>query len=65
MAVGQGIAGAPSTVLAYLRRQLAQTGTNYVVGQFAFGDLSLDECRRSVELFARHVMPALQVDTPA
>jgi alkanesulfonate monooxygenase SsuD/methylene tetrahydromethanopterin reductase-like flavin-dependent oxidoreductase (luciferase family) len=65
MAVGQGVAGAPSTVLAYLRSQLAQTGTNYVVGQFAFGDLSLDECRRSVELFARHVMPALQRDAQA
>jgi alkanesulfonate monooxygenase SsuD/methylene tetrahydromethanopterin reductase-like flavin-dependent oxidoreductase (luciferase family) len=65
MAVGQGVAGAPSTVLAYLRSQLAQTGTNYVVGQFAFGDLSLDECRRSVELFARHVMPALRRDAQA
>jgi alkanesulfonate monooxygenase SsuD/methylene tetrahydromethanopterin reductase-like flavin-dependent oxidoreductase (luciferase family) len=60
MQVGQGVAGAPSTVSSWLRSQLQETGTNYLVGQFAFGDLSLDECRRSVELFARHVMPALQ-----
>jgi alkanesulfonate monooxygenase SsuD/methylene tetrahydromethanopterin reductase-like flavin-dependent oxidoreductase (luciferase family) len=60
--VGQGIAGAPSTVTAALKSQLRESGANYVVGQFAFGDLSLDECRRSVELFGRHVMPALRGD---
>src|SRR5204862_3362252 len=42
-AVGQGIAGAPSTVIAFLRRELGQTGANYCVCQFAFGDLSLTE----------------------
>jgi alkanesulfonate monooxygenase SsuD/methylene tetrahydromethanopterin reductase-like flavin-dependent oxidoreductase (luciferase family) len=57
---GQGFAGAPASVTRWLRGQLDQTGTNYVVGQFAFGDLTLDECRRSVELFAKEVMPALR-----
>jgi alkanesulfonate monooxygenase SsuD/methylene tetrahydromethanopterin reductase-like flavin-dependent oxidoreductase (luciferase family) len=57
---GQGFAGAPASVTAWLRDQLAATGTNYVVGQFAFGDLTLAECRRSVELFASDVMPALR-----
>jgi len=60
VARGQGFAGAPSSVTAWLRDQLAATGTNYVVGQFAFGDLTLEECRRSVELFASDVMPALR-----
>jgi alkanesulfonate monooxygenase SsuD/methylene tetrahydromethanopterin reductase-like flavin-dependent oxidoreductase (luciferase family) len=60
VARGQGFAGAPASVTAWLREQLAMTGTNYVVGQFAFGDLTLEECRRSVELFAAEVMPALQ-----
>jgi alkanesulfonate monooxygenase SsuD/methylene tetrahydromethanopterin reductase-like flavin-dependent oxidoreductase (luciferase family) len=57
---GQGFAGAPASVAAWLRAQIDATGTNYVVGQFAFGDLTLDECRRSVELFAGRVMPKLR-----
>lgn len=61
---GQGIAGAPATVTAFLRAQLEHTGCTYVVGQFAFGDLSLPETLRSVALFARDVMPALR-RTPA
>jgi alkanesulfonate monooxygenase SsuD/methylene tetrahydromethanopterin reductase-like flavin-dependent oxidoreductase (luciferase family) len=60
VARGQGFAGAPGSVTQWLRAQLDETGTNYVVGQFAFGDLTLDECRRSVGLFAQHVMPALR-----
>jgi alkanesulfonate monooxygenase SsuD/methylene tetrahydromethanopterin reductase-like flavin-dependent oxidoreductase (luciferase family) len=56
---GQGFAGSPASVTKWLRAQLGETGTNYVVGQFAFGDLTYDECRRSVELFARHVKPSL------
>jgi alkanesulfonate monooxygenase SsuD/methylene tetrahydromethanopterin reductase-like flavin-dependent oxidoreductase (luciferase family) len=57
---GQGIAGAPDRVILALRTQLGQTGTNYVVGQFAFGDLTLEECQKSVGLFASHVIPALR-----
>ncbi len=57
--VGQGVAGAPDTVAAVLRRQIGETGSNYLVGQFAFGDLSLAETLRSIELFAHHVMPEL------
>ena len=57
--VGQGIAGTPRTVAAFLREQLAETGSNYCVGQFAFGDLTLAETLRSIELFARDVMPQL------
>jgi alkanesulfonate monooxygenase SsuD/methylene tetrahydromethanopterin reductase-like flavin-dependent oxidoreductase (luciferase family) len=63
-AVGQGVAGSPATVAAFLREQLAATGSNYCVGQFAFGDLSLAETQRSIALFAREVMPQLQAATP-
>jgi alkanesulfonate monooxygenase SsuD/methylene tetrahydromethanopterin reductase-like flavin-dependent oxidoreductase (luciferase family) len=56
---GRGIAGAPETVAAELRAQLAEAGANYCVGQFAFGDLTLAEVLRTVDLFTRHVMPAL------
>ena len=47
------------------RAQLDETGCNYVVGQFAFGDLTLDETLRSVDLFAADVMPALRADATA
>jgi alkanesulfonate monooxygenase SsuD/methylene tetrahydromethanopterin reductase-like flavin-dependent oxidoreductase (luciferase family) len=57
--LGQGIAGTPDTVAVLLRAQLAATGSNYCVGQFAFGDLTFEETLRSIELFAHHVMPQL------
>ena len=60
MAHGQGFAGSPASVTKWLRAQLDETQTNYVVGQFAFGDLTPAEFTRSVELFAEHVMPALR-----
>ena len=63
-AVGQGVAGSPRTVTAFLREQLAVTGSNYCVGQFAFGDLSLAETQRSIALFAHEVMPELQAAAP-
>jgi alkanesulfonate monooxygenase SsuD/methylene tetrahydromethanopterin reductase-like flavin-dependent oxidoreductase (luciferase family) len=58
--IGQGIAGSPSTVTEFLKAQMTESGANYVVGQFAFGDLSLSEILRSLELFTRHVMPELR-----
>ena len=59
--VGQGIAGSPATVSAFLSKQLVDTGSNYLVGQFAFGDLSLDETLGSLALFVSEVMPALRL----
>jgi alkanesulfonate monooxygenase SsuD/methylene tetrahydromethanopterin reductase-like flavin-dependent oxidoreductase (luciferase family) len=61
---GQGIAGSPATVTDFLSRQLAETGCNYVVGQFAFGDLTLAECLRSIDLFVGAVMPELRAAHP-
>jgi alkanesulfonate monooxygenase SsuD/methylene tetrahydromethanopterin reductase-like flavin-dependent oxidoreductase (luciferase family) len=57
---GQAIAGSPETVRAFLAAQIADSGSNYMVGQLCFGDLTLEEMLRSVELFAAHVMPALR-----
>ena len=57
VAQGQAVAGSPDTARAYLAAQPADNGANYVVGQLCFGDLTLDEMLRSVELFAAHVMP--------
>jgi alkanesulfonate monooxygenase SsuD/methylene tetrahydromethanopterin reductase-like flavin-dependent oxidoreductase (luciferase family) len=58
--IGQGIAGSPNTVTEFLKAQMTESGANYVVGQFAFGDLTLSEILRSLELFTRHVMPELR-----
>jgi alkanesulfonate monooxygenase SsuD/methylene tetrahydromethanopterin reductase-like flavin-dependent oxidoreductase (luciferase family) len=57
---GQGMAGTPATITAWLREQVAATTADYIVGQFAFGDLTLEESRRSITLFAERVMPALR-----
>ena len=57
---GQGIAGTPTQVLEALEAQIEAAGINYLVGRFAFGDLSYEESRRSVELYASNIMPGLQ-----
>lgn len=57
-AVGNGIAGSPATVRDFVVREAERTGINYLVSWFAFGDLSVAEVTRSVELFADQVMPA-------
>lgn len=57
---GKGVAGTPAKVLEFVRRRLEATGANYCVNRFAFGDLTTAESRHSVDLFARHVMPALR-----
>jgi len=59
---GQAIAGAPDTVRAFLAAQVEKTATNYIVGQFCFGDLTIDEMMRSVGLFAEQVMLRLRGD---
>ncbi|HEX2226861.1 MAG TPA: LLM class flavin-dependent oxidoreductase, partial [Candidatus Binatia bacterium] len=59
MKIRQAIAGTPDRVREFLQSQSAESGANYLVGQFAFGDLSLAESLRSVELFRAHVMTPL------
>ena len=59
-AQGTGIAGSPQTVAAFLRDQLTTAQCNYCVAQIAFGNQTLVEMTRSIELFASGVMPALQ-----
>jgi alkanesulfonate monooxygenase SsuD/methylene tetrahydromethanopterin reductase-like flavin-dependent oxidoreductase (luciferase family) len=60
LATGTAVAGSPATVLKALAPQLAESGSNYLVCRFAFGDLTLAESLRSLDLFTRHVMPALK-----
>ena len=57
---GLGIAGSPATVLDFLAREVRTTGVNYLMTQFIFGDMPLAAARRSIELYAAEVMPALR-----
>jgi alkanesulfonate monooxygenase SsuD/methylene tetrahydromethanopterin reductase-like flavin-dependent oxidoreductase (luciferase family) len=57
---GRAIVGSPRTVREALQAQIDESGANYVLARFAFGDLTLAQSQRSVELFAEHVMPHLR-----
>src|SRR5262249_27447758 len=61
---GQGIAGSPATVAEFLAREVCATGCNYVVGQFAFVDVTLQESQQSIGLFAGEVVPLLRAKAP-
>jgi alkanesulfonate monooxygenase SsuD/methylene tetrahydromethanopterin reductase-like flavin-dependent oxidoreductase (luciferase family) len=54
--LGVLVAGSPATVREHLERFEADSGTDYFVGKFTFGDLSHAEVMRSIDLFASHVM---------
>ncbi len=57
-AAGRAVAGAPAKVRDVLRAVVAESGSNYLLCRFAFGDITRDEAQHSVDLFAREVMPA-------
>jgi len=51
------IVGSPRTVRGEVERHLAATGCNYFVGRFVYGNLPHEVAARSLDLFAREVMP--------
>jgi hypothetical protein len=51
---GGAIAGSPATVRDWVRVTTGDTGANYFIGQFSFGDLAQDEVTQP---FAREVLP--------
>ena len=51
------VAGSPRTVREQIEKTLEVTGLDYVIGAFAWGDLSHAESMRSLDLFAKEVMP--------
>jgi alkanesulfonate monooxygenase SsuD/methylene tetrahydromethanopterin reductase-like flavin-dependent oxidoreductase (luciferase family) len=55
---GDAIAGTPAQVCDFIAGEIAATGVNYYVCDFAFGTITHDEAMRSLELFASEVMPA-------
>ena len=60
MEAGEGVAGTPEEVFGFFEQQLGKSTVTYLIGQFAFGDLTLAESLRSLDLFTRYVMPALK-----
>jgi len=54
------ITGTPATVRARIEQEMEQSGANYFVARFAYGDLTHEESARSLELFANEVMPHFQ-----
>lgn len=58
--MSMGIAGAPETVRRYVADTVEKTGITYFVSDMIFGSLPYEAAARSVELFAREVMPAFQ-----
>ena len=59
LAQGYIIAGSASTVRERMKRDNDVAGINYCLCRLAFGDLSFEESKRSLGLFAKEVMPAL------
>ena len=55
-----GIAGSPETVLDVLSQRMEQSGSNYLMCQLVFGDMTLAESLHSIGLFASKVMPGLR-----
>jgi alkanesulfonate monooxygenase SsuD/methylene tetrahydromethanopterin reductase-like flavin-dependent oxidoreductase (luciferase family) len=52
-------AGSPDTVRRQVQRFLDESGANYFVGTFAFGNLTTDQLLNSLRLFCSEVMPAV------
>ena len=60
IADGRAVVGTPDQVAEKLRAQIEESGANYLVTRYAYGDLTLSESLHSLDLFQRHVMPALR-----
>lgn len=51
--------GDPDEVKVRLAQDLEESGANYLISRFAFGDLTYEESARSLDLFVQEVMPSL------
>jgi len=54
---GGAVAGSPSTIRDQVRSMMEQSGANYFIGQFSFGDLTQEEVLHSAGTFARELLP--------
>jgi len=56
---GTLIAGTPDTVIAVIERQTAELGINYLLSYLFFGEMTLVQALRSLQLFRTEVMPRI------
>jgi alkanesulfonate monooxygenase SsuD/methylene tetrahydromethanopterin reductase-like flavin-dependent oxidoreductase (luciferase family) len=54
------LTGRPETVRARIEKEIEETGANYYVPRFAFGNLTHEESVHSLKLFTSEVMPHFQ-----
>jgi alkanesulfonate monooxygenase SsuD/methylene tetrahydromethanopterin reductase-like flavin-dependent oxidoreductase (luciferase family) len=54
------LVGSPARVRDQVARLVETTGVDYVIGCFAWGDLTLEQSLRSLRLFTEQVMPAFK-----
>ena len=57
------ICGSPETVAEKLAIIADASGFNTFIGEFSFGDMSLEEVQRSMSLFANEVMPRVSTES--
>ncbi|TIX48937.1 LLM class flavin-dependent oxidoreductase [Alteraurantiacibacter aquimixticola] len=57
-AAGTACAGSPATVRDFLLKDAEQGGYTYCMAQLAFGDMGVEQVRRSAQIFGSEVMPA-------
>ena len=57
---GMALAGSPKTVLAEIERQADKLGLNYLLTYLFFGNLTLAQAQRSLELMRTEIMPKLE-----
>jgi alkanesulfonate monooxygenase SsuD/methylene tetrahydromethanopterin reductase-like flavin-dependent oxidoreductase (luciferase family) len=62
---GTALVGSPETVRKAIQEMVDETGINYFLGVFYFGDLPLDRVLRSMELFTNQVIAQIEVSEPS
>lgn len=61
MANGTALVGSPETVRCAVQEMVSETGINYFLGVFNFGNLARERVASSMGLFAKEVAPAIAV----
>jgi alkanesulfonate monooxygenase SsuD/methylene tetrahydromethanopterin reductase-like flavin-dependent oxidoreductase (luciferase family) len=55
-----GFAGTPAQAREYIGAEMEEAGINYFCADLAFGDITFEEASRTVDLFAREIIPAFE-----
>ena len=62
LAAGGAFAGTAAGARRYIAEQIETSGANYFICAISFGDITLEEGTRTVELLGREVMPEFAED---